>query len=278
MEWVGRLLPFTAAKPTFCGTFPVTATGRPLYLLPGPKPTPLIMSPPPSPMPAGRETAMSFVRERIGPSSSAWLATEAGSAALDARLQKEARPEDAALGALFERVRHDRAVSDEFLGYFLHRILGVRIVELYPGLRRMLDTGDLAHSVMADLLPGITELRFTTEAGFLSFLVQRMRWKASDRVRSPRARTERPAGEEEQFSPVSLTPETSEALRGLVAEEERTALLIAVHRLPERDRAILLRYLEGMDRDRAAAELDLTPAAYRKALQRAIAKAREILH
>lgn len=196
---------------------------------------------------------------------------------MKARLDSGARAEDAALGAVFERIREDRAIGEEFLGYFLHRILGVRIVELYPGLRRMLDTGDLAHSVMADLLPGITELRFTTEAGFLSYLIQRMRWKASDRVRSPRARTERPTSDEERFTPGGLTPETSDALRGLIAEEERDALLIAVHRLPERDRAILIRYLEGMDRERAAQELGLNAAAYRKALQRAISKARDVI-
>lgn len=219
-----------------------------------------------------------FAEERLGAASLAWLRSPAGIAELERAHHDGRRPEDAALAAAFLRIRDDRAVAEEFIGHFLKRILGVRVVELYPGLRRMLDTGDLAHSVMSDLLPAIPDLKFTTEAAFLSYLIQRMKWKATDRVRSPRARTERPTGDPDHVLPKTMDPETSDGLRGLIAEEERGALLIAIHRLPERDRTLLLRYLEGADAKTVAAELALSPEAYRKALQRAIAQARRILH
>lgn len=221
--------------------------------------------------------ALAFARDRLGPASLAWLESDAGTADLQRRFAAGARPEDAALGALFEQICGNRAISEEFIGHFLKRVLGIRLVELYPGLRRMIDTGDLAQSVMTDLLPAIPDLKFTTEAAFLSYLVQRMRWKANDRVRSPRARTERATGDPDTALPGELTPETSDALRGLIAEEERSALLFTIHRLPERERTLLLRYLEGADSAQVGAELGLAPEAYRKALQRAIARARELL-
>lgn len=228
-------------------------------------------------LPPKLPAALLFAQERLGPASHAWLESGPGAANLQKRLAAGAKPEDAALGAIFEQLRGNRAISEEFIGHFLKRVLGIRLVELYPGLRRMLDTGDLAQSVMADLVPAIPDLKFTTESAFLSYLVQRMRWKATDRVRSPRARTERATSDPDAILPDAITPETGDALRGMIAEEERAALLITIHRLPERERTLLLRYLEGADSAQVSAELGLTPEAYRKALQRAIARARELL-
>lgn len=224
------------------------------------------------------DDAITFARDRLGPASLARVNSPDGRAAVQRRLDQGATPSSAALGAVFEGMHADRELLGEFVHYFHQRALGVRIVDLYPGLRRILDTGDLAQSVMEDLLPDLAELEFRSEGQFLSYLVTRMKWKAADGSGSARMRRETALSEPDPAPAGPLTPETGESLRGLIRIEEREELLRRIHRLPARDCAMVRAFLRDEPAAVTRERLGLSEAAHRKALQRALQALRDAPH
>jgi len=218
---------------------------------------------------------LAFATERLGPASAGLLADPRVQTLLLSRLRAGADLEDAVLAEVHRAAVADRRVADEFVAYFLTDLMRLGKSALGGRLRSFLDTGDLVHSVVGDLWPALSQVRFETRGRFLSYLSKRMRWKAVDSERRERSqqrrregraqgRGEEPPGEEAPPSPLTQ----------LVSDEERDRLTLILLRMADRDRELLTLYLRGESIDAIARELDLSRDAAYKALYRAIGRAR----
>ncbi|MGB0951757.1 MAG: RNA polymerase sigma factor [Planctomycetota bacterium] len=227
-----------------------------------------------------------FAAQRLGPASLEVVGDPATQARLLGRLRTGAAAEDALL-ALIHRLAADHAeLAAEFVQFFfedLHR-LGHGRVRI--GLRRFIETGDLVQSVVGDLWPQMFDLEFRTRDAFLALLAARVRWKANDRARSfdagrrredrrrdiPHAKCSSASAEDTVWEPED--PGAGPATE-LVSREEYEAMVLALQRLPERARRLLRAHLAGEDWATIAAREDLQPESARKAVQRALAAARD---
>ncbi|MFG0318147.1 MAG: sigma-70 family RNA polymerase sigma factor [Planctomycetota bacterium JB042] len=215
--------------------------------------------------------ALEFARDHLGPVSERLLCERGVQALLISRVRGGARVEDAVLAEVHRAAAADRRLADEFLAYFLTDLLRVGRGLLSAGLRRFLDTGDLAQSILGDLWTQLADVRFETRAGFVSLLARRLRWKATDKAR---AAGRRPVEEVDDDAPVAGDTPPPPALA--ISREERERLILVLLRLPERDRRLLALHLRGATLETIGAETGLRPEAARKALQRALHKARKI--
>ncbi len=230
---------------------------------------------PPAASPLPPEVA-TWVERQLGPVSLARFQDPAIRPALDRRLA-EMSLEDAVLATAHELARTDREVADEFLGHFLVAMTRLGSLSISAGLQRFLDTGDLVDSVAGDIWRDLAQIEFPGRRQFLAYLARRMRWKASDharRLHSGRRREDRrqPVEEEQLAAPSQPGPSTM-----VGQQEERERLVLAILRLPARDRELLTRHLRGESFAEIAAAMGLTHEAARKAIQRAMAKARDLL-
>ena len=188
-----------------------------------------------------------------------------------------AKVEDAVLARAHLQAAQYPAVAEEFVAFFLADLARLGSGQLSTGLRRFLDTGDLVQSVLGDLWPGLLELRFETRDQFLALLAARLRWKATDRARGLQAGRRRedlrvPTLEDEAASGGGAPSPPTQA--GQREDWERLVLVLA--RLPDRDRELLSRSLRGQSLPEIAAAMDLEAETARKAVQRALAKARQL--
>ena len=212
-----------------------------------------------------------FARARLGPRSAALLA---GGAALELARERRAAGadlEDAVLAAVHAAAERDPELADEFVAFFLADLMQLGGGAISRALRRFVDTGDLVQSVLGDLWPQLASVRFETRGRFLALLAQRVRWKAGDR-----AEQERAARGREERRAVATSERVETPLERALSDEERDGLALLLLRLAPRDRELLARHLRGEPADAIAAALGLTEGAARKALQRAVARAREI--
>jgi RNA polymerase sigma factor (sigma-70 family) len=235
------------------------------------------MTPTPSPDPLQGLNA--FAAKLLGPTSVALLEDPATLALLQARLRAGVVAEDALLGLVHQRARDDRALAEEFLQFFFEDLQRLGHGRMAVGLRRFVETGDLVQSVVGDLWPRLFDLEFRGRDAFLALLAARVRGKAADRARamkSGRRREDRrvgggdEAGVDWEGSTDSPGPMTE-----LVAREEYEAMALALNRLPERERRLLRAHLAGQDWASIAAAEGLQPESARKAVQRAVRRARE---
>ena len=219
---------------------------------------------------------LEFARASLGPRSMNVLSEPAAQALVFSRLRSGSELADAVLAEIHSRSRADRELADEFLGYFLLDAYrnGRRLVT--PFLQRFVDTGDLVQSTFGDLWDELAGLTFETRAQFVSLLALRLRWKAQDHAR--RLRTQR-RGEDkrsdvdpEQLGHADAEPTPASAA---MASEERERLALALMRLPERDRLIVRLYLRGEALPEIMRATGLASEAARKALQRALLRARD---
>lgn len=221
--------------------------------------------------------ALIFAREQLGPASERVLMDPQVQTVVLARMRAGSALEDAVLAEVFRAGASDRRTADEFLGYLLPSLMDRAHPHLTRGLRRFLDTGDLVQSVLGDLWPELLELRFETRAQFVSLLAQRLRWKASNTRRSlergRRREDLRVPGPSEELDLADNVPTPASDLG---AREARDLLILALMRLSERDQLILRMHLKAEPLEVIASELGMKPEAARKALQRAIRRAREI--
>ncbi|MBC8327578.1 MAG: sigma-70 family RNA polymerase sigma factor [Planctomycetes bacterium] len=225
-----------------------------------------------------RQAVSDLVEELLGPASSLRFADPAVLAAALRRSRGGATLEDAVLGAAFEVAKQDRLVADEFLGHFLAAMARLGRCHLRPALRRFLDTGYLVQSVLGGLWQEIAAVEFRSRGEFLAYLGQRLQWKASDRargLRSGRRREDRRAEADPGELPPSGQAEGPATLAG--AREEQELLILAVLKLPDRDRRVLTLHLRGVSPAEIAVELGLEAPAARKALERAVGRARALM-
>lgn len=221
--------------------------------------------------------ALRYAREKLGPQSVVVLGQPAAMARVEAGVAAGARIEDEVLKELFQAAKTHRGVANEFFSHFLFGVIGIARDTLAPQLRRLVDTGDLLDSVMGSLWEDLRELHFETRAQFVRLVAQALRWKAQEydrRMRTLRRREDMHA----QASPEELQlagedPTPSAVVR---SEEERGLLLEVLARLPNKQRYLLRRHLNGDSIADIALDLGTTEATARKALERALQKAKDL--
>lgn len=222
--------------------------------------------------------ALAFARENLGPASERVLTDARAQTFVLARIRSGAALEDAVLAEVFRAGASDRQAADEFLGHLLPGLMNRAHPQLTRGLRRFLDTGDLVQSVLGDLWPELLDLRFETRAQFVSLLAQRLRWKASNTTRKlERGRRREDLRIAEPSEDLDPPAEHRSPPSELGSSEERDLLILALMRLPERDQLILRLHLKAEPLEVIARETGLKPEAARKALQRAVRRAREVI-
>jgi len=215
--------------------------------------------------------------ERLGPRSEALFAADPAGMEVRARVARRTREgtdlEDAVLTEVHRAACDDRELANEFIGFFLADLMHIGGATLSRGLHQFVDTGDLVQSVLGDLWPVLAEVRFQTRGQFLAFLSRRLDWKAVSKARKLRS-------ERERREPVGQAPEPRSTERSplseLASEESYDRTILKILRLSERDQRLLTLYLNEEPIDRIAAELELSRASAHKALQRAIARFREL--
>ena len=227
--------------------------------------------PPDDPVAAG----LALARDLLGPACELALASPESQVLLLSRIRRGQGLEDAVLAVAHRAAAEDRAVANEFVAHFLSRLQRIGRASISPGLRRYLDTGDLVQSVLGSLWPEILALRFESSAQFLSYLGQRMRWRASDEQRKAASRQRDGA---EQGPPEDGVDSAQRGpMTQLIDEEEIDRIALVLPRLSERDRALLRLHLGGASTREASKELGLLPDTARKALRRALRRAKRYL-
>jgi len=228
-------------------------------------------------LPEDRDSPQAFAQS-LGPESGALLSQEKILSAVQKRVQAGITMEDAVLSEVHQKASENRLLADEFLAHFLSDFLRLGHGALSPGLRRFLDTGDLVQSVLGDLWTELAGIRFESRGAFLSLLAQKLRWKAMGHARGLRAGRRR----EDLRTPISLSrlsvPTGGGSPPSLAAGKEETdRFLLALVRLPERDRTILRLHFRGTALAEIAAQVGLAPRSASVALQRAIQRAQALL-
>jgi len=189
--------------------------------------------------------------------------------------------DDAVLKVLHTLIRKDRGVANEFMACFLLDLtnLGKYSMSSSSRLRRFLDTGDLVCSVIGDIWPDVSTLAFESRTQFVHLLGQRMGWKAADKAR--RLSTQSRREDKRVFVETDDLEqrESGESVaEQLIRDEERDKLFLVLLRLPERDRQLLALRMRGLEIQEIADELGLNYDAARKAISRALTKARKFMH
>jgi len=220
-----------------------------------------------------------FAETRLGPASAALLQDPAQLALLQARLRAGMSAQDAFLALIFAAAPEQPALAEEFLQFFFEDLQRLGHGRVAVGLRRFVETGDLVQSVVGDLWPQLFDLEFRSRDAFLALLAARVRWKATDRargLRSGRRREDLRVDDPGTASPLweGVSAEAG-PMTELVAREEYEGMVLALNRLPKREGRLLRAHLAGQDWETIAAAEGLQPESARKAVQRALASARE---
>jgi len=239
-------------------------------------------SPAPAPMashgdlPAGVEA---FVSAELGRASLAYLVKKDRPQLLGDAIEAGTPMEDAVLRLLHAAIKRDRNVANEFLAFFFYDLhkLGKFSMSSSSRLRRFLDTGDLVHSVIGDIWTDIPDLKFESRHQFLQLFAQRMGWKVVDKAR--RLSTQSRREDRRVFvQPESLEQELAceEIPDKVIHDEERDRLALVLLRMSPRDRDLLKLRILGYEIQDIAEEMDMTYDTARKAVSRALGKARKL--
>jgi RNA polymerase sigma factor (sigma-70 family) len=217
--------------------------------------------------------ALRTFAEGLGPRSGALLREATAAADAAAALAAGFAPEDAVLQVLYPRAQNDRELLGEFLRYMQPEIERIGDLAIQPRLRGRLDKLDVAQSVIGDLLPRLPDLCFRTRAEFCAYLMNKMRWKASDRGRQHVAakRREQRVAEGEVGHERADVPQPVEQL---IEVEEHRHMHSVLDQLSPREQSILRLHLAGRTPKQIAESLSVSRDAVYKTLQRATARAR----
>lgn len=220
---------------------------------------------------------LQFARERLGPASEELLSDPARQTLVLARMRNDVDLEDAVLREVHGAAAARGRVADEFVAFFLNDLLRVGHRLQTAEMRRFLDTGDLVQSMLGDVWPDLHAVRFETRGKFLTYLGQRLRWKMSDRSRGMNSGRRR-EDLRTDVDPGELRAASEDPSPGTVAEmgEEHERMVLALLRLSERDRELLVMYLGGRSLTEMAEQAGLSYDAARMALQRAMRRARRL--
>ena len=219
--------------------------------------------------------AREFSQAQLGPASRQHLDRPEVQALILSRVRNGTELPDAVLGIVHEGGRDHSPLADEFVGYVVEHLIGIARPSISPQLRQLLDTQDLVQSVMADLWPDLSKVEFTSRAAFVSLLAQRIRWKTVDRARRGRRARRR----EDLRVPVDpqeleLPADGPSPLSDVGEKEAREAFEHILTQLSERDQEMLRLHAEGAGVEDLMDHFGLEREAARKALQRAVKRAR----
>jgi DNA-directed RNA polymerase specialized sigma24 family protein len=200
----------------------------------------------------------------LGPFASAWLPHE-GRPFLLSRLRSTVRISDAILGAVHDgqinpkNPEQSDQLQNEFWGHIsttLRRMAGYR-----PSSE---DSVDLVQSAIASILGEGTRLEFRTQAQFLSYLLQRIRWNASNKAHRRRDKIlmdNEASARVQDKSPGPATKAAEASLHGRARDR--------LAQFGERQQYLILARIDGTPMADQAKHLDLELSACRKASQRA---------
>lgn len=219
-----------------------------------------------------------FAESYLGHASLEFLKKHAEDGEIEGWMKDGVNPEDACLRKLHGKISTHPEIAEEFFAYFFEHLLRLRVVDLYPGLRRFLDTGDLVQSVLGDIWPDLGKLNFESRSEFLSLLRQRMKWKAGDKKRFFHAQRRREdlrvSATTEEMGVAGIAPS---ALTQQINKEEHNQMLLALFRLPQRDRTLVKLHMRGASGEEMAEKMGLSLVAARKALERALKRVRSLV-
>ena len=223
-----------------------------------------------------------FAAEALGEASVRLIGTEEGARDVERRLGEGNQVSDAVLGAVFDALRRGDAeaeLADEFFQYLLPHAEARSHGRVAPDLKRHMESRDIAQSVFGNLWQDLSDLEFRTFPQFLSMVIQRIGWKASNRGRDLR-RKKRSEDARVDLDVGGLGDERSERgpLTELVRAEDRELFIETIMTLPnQRDRRLIMDYLEGCSIREMAESFELAEESTRRALNRALERAREHL-
>ncbi len=219
--------------------------------------------------------AREHAKQYLGPASLAHLARPQVISSLKQRFEIGSEVADAVLAEIHLAAQHQPLLANEFIGCFLSDMMMLGSATSKQGLRRLLDTNDLVQSVIEDLWPELSKLKFTTRAAFLSLLSRRLQWKASDRRRML-GRDKRREDLRLNVEPQDVSPKENfkSPLSIMDDREEQDLLLTKLMDLPELDRRLVTLHLRGHSVVEMSEILEMERAETDKELQRALRRVR----
>jgi RNA polymerase sigma factor (sigma-70 family) len=228
------------------------------------------------------EGAITFAVKNLGRASGRLIEFGVGARDVERRLGEGRSTSDAVLGAVFDALLRgdgEAELAEEFFAYLLPHAEARSHGRISTGLKRHMESQDIAQSVFGNLWQDLPGLEFRTFPQFLSMVIQRIGWKASNRVRDLR-RKKRSEDARVDLDVGGLGDEHSERgpLTELVRAEDRELFIETIMTLPnQRDRRLIMDYLEGRSIREMAESFELEEESARRALNRALERAREHL-
>lgn len=217
-------------------------------------------------------TTLAFAA-RVGPRTLELVSAPDGRAALTAALAAGFTLEDAVLQVVYPRAQRDRVLLEEFLRFMQPEFERIGELAIQPRLRAKLDKLDVCQSVIGDLLPRLPEIQFRTRSEFCAYLLNKMRWKATDRGRQRIAAEERErrVAEGERGA---ARPDVPQPVEALIEVEDRRRMQEVLAQMTPREQEVLRLHLDERTPKEIAEQLGMTRDAVYKALQRGMARAK----
>jgi len=236
----------------------------------------------PSDAEPAERSVLDFARTQLGPASERLLRRPELLAVVLAEIHAGRSLADATLGCVHRHLAGQRQLADEFAGHFLFDLMrmGQSSMSTSSQLRRFLDTGDLVLSVFGDLWTDFSDLEFRSSSQFKSLFAQRIDWKAIDRSRMLNTRGRREdqrLDEQPEDLDLPAADGAGSPLTQAIRSEERDKFILILLRLEPRERQLLTLRLRGLSIEDVAQSLGLTADTARRATDRAIQKARQLL-
>jgi len=223
------------------------------------------------------QQALHYAGERLGAASEELLRRPREQALAVARVRAGASVEDAVLAVVFQSAREDRALAGEFLAGILGDTMRVAHSALSRGMRHLMDTGDLAHSVLGDLWSDLDSVEFRTRGQFVTFLLRKLRWKNARNVRAEGGTLKRGGAEPLDHEAADARERGAEPspLSAAGRDDDLRRLVLLMRHLEPREQEMLRLYLGGASRKAIAAELGLPLAGVHRAMRRLTERLRE---
>ncbi len=223
-----------------------------------------------------------FAARELGPASYRLVQTERGKEDLRRRHEEGGEISDIVLGLVFDALKRgdgEQELGEEFFKFLIPHAEARSHGRVAPDLKRHLESQDLANSVLGNIWSDVDKLEFTTFPQFLSMVIQRLSWKASNRGRDLR-RKKRSEDARVDLDVGEMGDSRSERspITELVRAEDKELFVKTIMALPiERERKLIMDHLEGRSVEEMAETHGLELESARKALSRAINHAREQL-
>ncbi len=223
-----------------------------------------------------------FAARELGPASYRLVQTERGKEDLRRRHEEGGEISDIVLGLVFDALKRgdgEQELGEEFFKFLIPHAEARSHGRVAPDLKRHLESQDLSNSVLGNIWSDVDKLEFTTFSQFLSMVIQRLSWKASNRGRDLR-RKKRSEDARVDLDVGEMGDSRSERspITELVRAEDKELFEKTIMALPiERERKLIMDYLDRRTVPEMAETHGLEVESARKALRRALNHAQEHL-